>query len=82
MTNVSGMANDDLLTTSQVAEILGIDRRTVGWRVRNGRMTPSMTLPGNGNYLFSRLEIEKIDREPTGELHADNPDRYRSEGAA
>lgn len=76
------MTNDDLLTTSQVAEILGIDRRTVGWRVRNGRMTPSMTLPGNGNYLFERSEIEKIDQDKTGELHVNNPDRYRSEGAA
>ena len=73
---------DSLLTTKQVAEMLGINPRTVTWRVRNGYLEAARKLPATGTYLFERSEIEKIDQDKTGELHADNPDRYQSEGAA
>lgn len=51
---------DDILTTSEAAQVLGIDPRTVTWRVRNGRMTAMYKAPGNGSYLFDRAEIERI----------------------
>ena len=52
-------------------------------KVQAGEIPFVVKLPGlTAAYLFDPLEIEKIDREPTGELHADNPDRYRTEGVA
>lgn len=51
------------LTTAEVAALLGIDRRTVGWRVRHGKMTPLHQLPGNGAYLFDPDVIDQLARE-------------------
>lgn len=77
------MDNTELMGSLEAAKLLGISRATLNRRVHDGLIHPVTRIPGTtGAYLFSRLEIEKIDREPTGELHADNPDRYRSEGAA
>lgn len=59
-------SGDDLMTTAQVAELLGI---TVAWankQAARGRLPVAHKLPGlTGAYLFHRDEIELIaDREP------------------
>jgi len=52
-------APEQLLTTSQVAERLGISRNTVLQRVSYGRLTPSAQLPGRtGAFLFDAEQIE------------------------
>lgn len=53
----------EFLTTTQVAEILGVARCTVSYRVRKGIMRPAFTLPGNGNFLFDPDEIRALSHE-------------------
>lgn len=49
------------LTTTEVAQRLGISRNTVLQRVTYGRLKPLLKLPGRtGAYLFDAEEIDKI----------------------
>jgi excisionase family DNA binding protein len=50
----------DMLTTSQVAEILGKSTRRVSQLVKSGRLHPALKLEGiRGAYLF---EPQAVDR--------------------
>lgn len=45
--------DDEVLTTQQVARMLGCTRANICLAVKLGRLTPSFKLPGvNGAYLF------------------------------
>ena len=51
----------ELLTTREVARLLGIARQTVVRRVEAGRLTPAYRAPNeNGMFLFNRAEIEAL----------------------
>lgn len=51
----------DLLTTAQVADILGKSVPTVNRWAVEGVLTPVQKLPGRtGAYLFDRAEIERV----------------------
>lgn len=53
----------DLLTTSEVAKLLGVTRGTI-WRwVRDGRL-PAVTLP-TGTLRVRREDVERLLRRPT-----------------
>lgn len=55
------MTSSRLLTSTEVAERLGIARQTVAWRVARGQLTPAQKLPGrNGAYLFDPEQIEAL----------------------
>lgn len=49
-----------LLTTTEVAEKLGIDRRSVWYRVNTGTLKPAFKHPGTGAYLFDSADIEPL----------------------
>lgn len=52
----------DLLTTAQVAAIIGRNTRYVARLVDAGRLTPLTKLPGlRGAYLFRAVDVEAID---------------------
>ena len=54
------------LTTTEVAERLGIARQTVVQRVHNGKLTPIGQLPGrNGTFLFDAEQIDAMTAEAT-----------------
>lgn len=54
----------DLLATTEVAALLGIDRSVVIRRVQAGSLTPVHRLPGpTGAYLFDRSEVERVATE-------------------
>jgi excisionase family DNA binding protein len=55
---------DELLTTAQVAEIVGRDRSTITRWVQAGHLTPALTTAG-GFLLFRRSDVERLaaDRE-------------------
>lgn len=53
--------NDELLTSFQVAVILGKSPRTVQRMAKTGEIPPAQKLPGpNGAFLFRRGEIEAM----------------------
>ena len=55
---------EDLLTSVEAAERLGIDRGTLTRWVQAGRITPAMKLPGkNGPALFDPAEVERVRAE-------------------
>ncbi|SJM66893.1 helix-turn-helix domain-containing protein [Agrococcus casei] len=57
------MTNNDL-TTSQVAERLGVTRQLVLWMVRQGRLAPTQKLPAsNGTYLFAEADVATLEQE-------------------
>ena len=59
------MTSSKLLTTTEVADRLGIARQTVAWRVAHGHMTPAQKLPGrNGAYLFDAEQIDYVAAYP------------------
>ena len=63
------MSTSDLLATSDVAERLGIDRRTVLQRVSTGRLTPAGKLPGpRGAYLFDAEQIDALVADRAAEV--------------
>lgn len=55
--------NQQRLTTSQVAGILGITPQGVRQRVARGTLIPSETL-ANGHHLFSPEQITPRDESP------------------
>ena len=62
MTNLRHMT-DNLLTTGEVAGMLGIARQTVWHRVQTGALVPVMKLTGNRGFLFKQSEIEALADE-------------------
>lgn len=57
------MTNNEL-TTSQVAERLGVTRQLVLWLVKQGRLEPTRKLPAsNGTYLFAEADVATLDQE-------------------
>lgn len=59
MTNLRHMT-DNLLTTGEVAGMLGIARQTVWHRVQTGALVPVTKLTGNRGFLFNQSEIEAL----------------------
>lgn len=51
----------DMLTTSQAAELLNVDRATIARWVRLGQL-PAIRLP-SGHWRVRRAEVEKLLRE-------------------
>jgi predicted site-specific integrase-resolvase len=59
---------EDLLTSVQTAERLGIDRATLTRWVQAGRITPVMKLPGiRGPALFDPADVERVRVENQAE---------------
>jgi excisionase family DNA binding protein len=60
------MANpDDLIGTSEAAELLDLDRSTFSRWVQVGRLHPVTKLPGvTGAFLFRRSDIEALRELP------------------
>jgi excisionase family DNA binding protein len=55
------MRDTDLITSPQVAALLGKSIRTIHRLVDAGELTPTMKLPGpNGAYLFRRADVEAL----------------------
>ena len=59
------MANDELITISAAAELLGIHRQTLVSRIKRGdlealRMPPSRTAPRGWRLLVKRSEVEAL----------------------
>jgi hypothetical protein len=64
----------DLLTTTQVMEILKRDHRSVRRLIDNGRLPVEVTLPGErGAMLFRPDDVRKLARELADELMARMP---------
>ncbi|WP_058234152.1 helix-turn-helix domain-containing protein [Devriesea agamarum] len=62
-----------LLSTTQVAERLGITRNTVLQRLATDRLVPAMKLPGRtGAYLFDPAVIESIACEDAAHESEEN----------
>lgn len=58
------MEPQHVLTTQQVAEVLGIDRSRVVRRVRNGSIPTVGKLPGRtGAHLFDRAVIDSLKEQ-------------------
>jgi excisionase family DNA binding protein len=58
------MTETDLLSTAQVAEILGKSVPTVNRWVREGALKPTTKLPGiSGAYVFTREAVEDFRDE-------------------
>lgn len=50
-----------LIGTGAAARRLGVHRRTILWRIDNGRLTPACKLPGPlGGYLFDAEQIDRL----------------------
>lgn len=58
------MPNDDLVSTAEAAEVLGINVATLNrWAVA-GRIQPAFTGPGKtGARMFARADIERLRAE-------------------
>lgn len=55
------MEDTRLLSTVEVARLLGKDRRTVARMARDGRLTPAFELPGyRGDLLFDPVSVEAL----------------------
>lgn len=55
------MAQDDLLTSTEVGRILGCSGRTVQRKQEAGELAAAYQLPGpNGAYLFRRSDVEAL----------------------
>ncbi len=65
MTNFRHVSkNEHLITTAQVATILGKDVRTVHRMADNGRLPPALKVPGRtGALLFDRDVVEMFRRQ-------------------
>lgn len=50
----------DLLTTAQLADLMGVDRSVIIRRVTSGALVPALTLPGRtGAHLFDPSHLEQ-----------------------
>lgn len=50
----------DLLTSTQVATMFGVTRKTVGIWARTGALRPAWKAPGKlGGYTFARADVER-----------------------
>ncbi|MBF4613259.1 helix-turn-helix domain-containing protein [Curtobacterium sp. VKM Ac-1376] len=59
------MSTLDYMTTSQVAQVLGVSRQAVLQRVEAGSLKPAHKLPGQtGTYLFDPADV--CPTEPRG----------------
>lgn len=55
------MPKDDLITTVDVANALGVHVRTVHRMVSAGRLEPAVKVPGmRGAYLFHRADVDAL----------------------
>lgn len=57
------MNTDDLLSTAEVAELLGKDVSTVSRRVSAGALTPAKRIGGGANggaMLFRRSDVDRL----------------------
>lgn len=58
------MSNEDLLSTAEVARILGRSVPTVNRWVAQGKLVPAVKFPGaRGANLFGRDDVERLRRE-------------------
>ena len=58
------MPNEDLVSTSEAAVILGVDTRTVHRMVYDGRLPTQAKMPGlRGPYVLARVDVEKLRDE-------------------
>jgi excisionase family DNA binding protein len=58
------MPNPDLLSTAEVAQLLGCRVNTVNRWVRIGRLTPAVSLAGRtGARLFRRADVDQLRRD-------------------
>lgn len=53
---------EPLLTSTQVAELVGVGRHTIANWVRSGRLRPTLTTMG-GQYRFRWSDVERQLRE-------------------
>lgn len=60
---------DRLLTTAEVAEILGVTPRTVQRKVHTGQIPIVKVMPGgrHGEYVFRESDIETLTEEATND---------------
>lgn len=71
-----------LLSTSEVATLLGVERSVITRRVQMGRLPIAQKLPGpNGAYLFDPDVIEALRDQPNPAV-ADNHTYQDSEAAS
>lgn len=55
------MPTNQLVNVSEVADMLGISKRTVHQRIGAGRIAPIQKMPGQtGQYLFDRSYIVRL----------------------
>lgn len=55
------MSKPDLLTTADVAQILGVNVRTVNRMADDGRLRVAVKLPGlRGPRLFDRADVDAV----------------------
>ena len=58
--------NEQLIPTAQVAELLGVDVRTVHRMTTNGLLPSAYKIPGRtGAYLFDPVVVEMYRRQKT-----------------
>jgi excisionase family DNA binding protein len=58
------MPTDDLLSTTEAADLIGTERSNVSKMVRDGRLVPARKMPGpTGAYVFHRAEVERAAAE-------------------
>jgi excisionase family DNA binding protein len=62
-------AQDELLTSAEVAALFGVDRRTVVLWAKRGRL-PALRTPG-GQHRFRAAEIERLLASSNGETASD-----------
>lgn len=49
---------EDLITSAEAADILGVDRSGIIRRIKAGQLVPAKTLPGRtGSHLFERAAV-------------------------
>ena len=60
---------DDLVSLSEMAEILGVSERTVQRQIREGKLPPTMKLPGRRRF-WTRSTIESFLKENEGTFSA------------
>jgi excisionase family DNA binding protein len=64
---------EPLLTSSQVAELVGVGRHTIANWVRAGKLTPTVTTMG-GQYRFRWSDVERQLREARDSAAGDEND--------